>query len=221
MHQIIENYFNAQIIREAFPDVLQGFWVTVLAALSIIILGLGFGLGFALLRCINNRILNALIRFYIEIFRTMPQLVVLIFIYFGLPYAGIRLSAFFSTVVALSAVLAAFSAEIFWTAIVAVPRGQWEAAVALGFRRSQSLFFFILPQALRLALPLVTNRMIAITKGTAFGVAVSLQETLGSAQSVMAIKANPSPLILATFFYLLFFFPLVMFSRYTERHFSR
>lgn len=221
MHQLLENYFNAQVIGAAFPEVLQGFWVTVRAASCIIVLGLGTGLGLALLRYVPSRVLSGLIRVYVEIFRTMPQLMILIFIYFGLPYAGIRLSALFSTVVALAAVLAAFSAEIFWTSIVAVPRGQWEAALALGFRRPRALFVFILPQAIRLALPLVTNRTIAITKGTAFGVAVSLQETLGSAQSVMSMKANASPLTLAAGFYLLFFFPLVMFSRYTERRFSR
>jgi ABC-type amino acid transport system permease subunit len=69
---------------------------------------------------------------------------------------------------------------------------------------------------LRLATPLVTNRAIAITKGTALGISVSLQETLGSAQSMMAILANPSPLTLAAAFYLLFFIPLVIFSRWVE-----
>ncbi|QQX90090.1 amino acid ABC transporter permease [Gluconobacter sphaericus] len=220
MQQIFENYFNLQVLKAAFPDVLAGFWVTVRAAVLIIVMGVSGGLGLALLRFLRNRLLDAAIRFYVEIFRTLPQLVVLIFIYFGLPYAGIRFSAFLSTVIALSAVLAAFSAEIFWAAIAAVPAGQWEAASALGFRRPQVLFLFILPQAIRLALPLVTNRTIAITKGTAFGIAVSLQETLGSAQSVMSIKANSSPLTLAAGFYLLFFIPLVMFSRYLERHFS-
>ena len=79
----------------------------------------------------------------------------------------------------------------------------------------------ILPQAVRLATPLITNRAIAITKGTALGVAVSLQETLGSAQSVMAILANPSPLTLAAGFYLLFFIPLVIASRIIENRMAK
>ena len=74
----------------------------------------------------------------------------------------------------------------------------------------------ILPQAIRLAIPLLTNRAIAITKGTALGTAVSLPEVLGAAQSAMAIAANPSPLTLAAAFYLLFFMPLVVASRWLE-----
>ena len=74
----------------------------------------------------------------------------------------------------------------------------------------------ILPQAVRIAVPLLTNRAIAITKGTALGTAVSLPELLGRAQSAMAIAANPSPLTLAAAFYLLFFVPLVVASRWLE-----
>ena len=74
----------------------------------------------------------------------------------------------------------------------------------------------ILPQAIRIAVPLLTNRAIAITKGTALGTAVSLPEMLGRAQSAMAIAANPSPLTLAAALYLLFFLPLVVASRWLE-----
>ena len=74
----------------------------------------------------------------------------------------------------------------------------------------------ILPQAIRIAVPLLTNRAIAITKGTALGTAVSLPELLGRAQSAMAIAANPSPLTLAAALYLLFFVPLVVASRWLE-----
>ncbi len=220
MQQILDNYLNLEIMREAFPEVLRGFWVTVQASIAVIIIGLASGLALAICRCMRNPIIDCVITAYVEIFRTLPQLVVLIFLYFGLPYIGLTLSPFFATVFGLSAVLSAFSAEIFWASIVASPRGQWEAASALGFKAWRTLTYIILPQAVRLALPLVTNRSIAITKGTALGVALSLQETLGSAQSIMSIKANPSPLTLAAFFYLLFFIPLVAFSRYVERRFS-
>lgn len=220
MQKIIENYLNWDIIREAFPEVLAGFWVTVQASLAVIAIGLAAGLALAILRCLRNPVIDGLITAYIEIFRTLPQLVVLIFVYFGLPYLGLTFSPFFATVLGLAAVLSAFAAEIFWASIIAVPKGQWEAATALAFKPWRTLTYIILPQAVRLALPLVTNRSIAITKGTALGVAVSLQETLGSAQSIMSIKANPSPLTLAAFFYLLFFIPLVAFSRYVERRFS-
>jgi polar amino acid transport system permease protein len=78
----------------------------------------------------------------------------------------------------------------------------------------------ILPQSIRLAIPLITNRSIAITKGTALGAAVSLPEALGSAQSAMSIYANPSPLTLAAAFYLAFFIPLVFLSRVMEKRYA-
>ena len=104
---------------------------------------------------------------------------------------------------------------------MAVSKGQWEAASALGISRVLTLLLIILPQAIRLAIPLVTNRSIAITKGTALGAAISLPEALGSAQSAMSIYANPSPLTLAAGFYLAFFIPLVWLSRAFEKRFAR
>jgi His/Glu/Gln/Arg/opine family amino acid ABC transporter permease subunit len=221
MKQILDNYFNVPVMVEAFPEVLRGFFVTVEVALCVIVLGVALGLAFALLRCAGNRVLNFLITAYVEVFRTLPQLVIMIFIYFGLPYLGIRFSPFLATSLALAAVLAAFSAEIFWATIMAVSKGQWEAASALGLSRRRTLRLVILPQAIRLAIPLVTNRSIAITKGTALGAAVSLPEALGNAQSIMAIQANPSPLTLAAAFYLAFFIPLVWLSRVLEKRYSK
>lgn len=220
MDQILENYFNGPVIAQALPDVFSGFIVTVEVAVCVIVIGVLSGLGLALLRCTNNRLLNALVTVYVEVFRTLPQLVIIIFIYFGLPYLGLTFSPFFATALALASVLAAFSAEIFWATIMAVSRGQWEAASALGISRALTLRLIILPQSIRLALPLVTNRSIAITKGTALGAAISLPEALGSAQSAMSIYANPSPLTLAAAFYLAFFIPLVFLSRMMEKRYA-
>ena len=216
MDSILQNYFDAKVLAAAFPEVLSGFLVTVQVAIAVIVLGTGLGLLLALLRLAEIRPLSIAIAIYTDVFRTLPQLVILILIYFGLPYAGMVLSPFATTCAALGAVLSAFAAEIFWSSIMALPKGQWEAARALGLKNGITLWRIILPQAIRLATPLLTNRAIAITKGTALGVAVALPETLGSAQSVMAIMANPSPLTLAAAFYLLFFIPLVILSRVIE-----
>jgi polar amino acid transport system permease protein len=124
-------------------------------------------------------------------------------------------------VLALGAVLSAFAGEIFWSSIQALPRGQWEAARALGFGKMRMLFRIILPQAWRLAIPMLTNRAISISKGTALGTAVSLPETLGQAQSFMSMVANPSPLTLAAALYLTLFIPLVVASRWVEHASTR
>lgn len=221
MDRILEYYFNPKVMALAFPDVLAGFRVTVAVALLIIVFGIVTGLLLALLRCANLRMLNALITVYVDVLRTLPQLVIIVFIYFGLPYLGVTLSPFVTTVLALAMVLSAFSSEIFWSAIMAVPGGQWDAASALGFGPLRTLLQIILPQAVRLSMPLLTNRAISISKGTALGTAVSLPEMLGQAQSATALAANPSPLTLAAAFYVMFFLPLVVTSRWIERRSAR
>jgi His/Glu/Gln/Arg/opine family amino acid ABC transporter permease subunit len=85
MDRILEYYFNPKVLALAFPDVLAGFRVTVLVSLLIIVFGIAVGLALALLRSANFAILNAVIIAYIDVLRTLPQLVVIVFIYFGLP----------------------------------------------------------------------------------------------------------------------------------------
>ncbi|MET0611357.1 MAG: amino acid ABC transporter permease [Pseudomonas caspiana] len=216
MDALIENFFNLPVMVGALPAMLPGFGLTVLVSLLVIVFGLTSGLALAILRSLQLREVNGLITFYVDVFRTLPQLVIIIFLYFGMPYMGVTLSPLVTTVLALGAVLSAFACEIFVSCMQALPKGQTDAAQALGFGRLRTLFMIVLPQAIRMAVPLLTNRAISISKGTALGTAVSLPETLGQAQSYMSIVANPSPLTLAAGFYLLLFIPLVILSRWLE-----
>jgi His/Glu/Gln/Arg/opine family amino acid ABC transporter permease subunit len=216
MDALLENFFNLPVMVGALPSMLPGFGLTVLVSLLVIAFGLVTGLALAILRSLQLKVVNGLISFYVDLFRTLPQLVIIIFLYFGMPYMGVTLSPLVTTVLALGAVLSAFACEIFVSCMQALPRGQADAARALGFGPLRALFMIILPQAIRMAVPLLTNRAISISKGTALGTAVSLPETLGQAQSYMSIVANPSPLTLAAGFYLLLFIPMVILSRWLE-----
>lgn len=216
MEALIENFFNLPVMVGALPAMLPGFGLTVLVSLLVIVFGLTLGLALAILRSLQMRGVNGLVTFYVDVFRTLPQLVIIIFLYFGMPYMGVTLSPLVTTVLALGAVLSAFACEIFVSCMQALPKGQTDAARALGFGPLRTLFMIVLPQAIRMAVPLLTNRAISISKGTALGTAVSLPETLGQAQSYMSIVANPSPLTLAAGFYLLLFIPLVILSRWLE-----
>ena len=160
-------------------------------------MGVACGLVLAIVRALEWRPADIAIIVFVDIFRTLPQLVIIVFLYFALPYADIQLSPFAATMVALGAVLAAFATEIFWAAIQAVPQGQWDAARSLGLGFFRILLLMILPQAIRIAVPLLTNRAIAITKGTALGTAVSLPELLGRRRapwrSPPTPRRSPSP----------------------------
>jgi polar amino acid transport system permease protein len=215
-----ETFFNGKVMLKYLPDILSGVVVTIELAVLIVISGLLAGLVLALLRSLAIRPLNWLIIFVVDLFRSLPPLVIIVLIYFGGPAADISPSGFVSTWLSLALVLMAFSEEIFWAGITSVHKGQWEAARSTGLTFFQTLTHVVLPQALRVSIPPLTNWTIAITKGTALGAAVAVPEIIGQALSVQSIAANPSPLTLGAAMYLVIFAPLVRYSRWVERRYG-
>ena len=202
------------------PDILSGVVVTIELALLIVVTGIAAGLALALLRSLGVRPLNWLIIAVVDLFRSLPPLVVIVLIYFGLPNAGISPSGFVSTWLSLALVLMAFSEEIFWAGITSVARGQWEASRSTGLSFVQTLLYVILPQALRLTIAPLTNRTIAITKGTALGSVVAVTEILGEASSAVSNSYNPSPLMMGAAAYIVLFLPVVIAARWIETKFA-
>lgn len=218
--RFVFSFFNLEIMARYLPAILSGLLLTVEIALAVIATGLVLGLALALTRSLQIRPLNWLIVFVVDLFRAVPPLVVLVLFYFALPHVGVRLSGVTATWAGLSLVLAAFAEEIFWAGILAVPRGQWEAARSTGLTFGQTLAFVIVPHAVRLTIPPLTNRAIAITKGTALGSVVGVPEILSQAITGQSFAGNPSPLTLGALAYLILFVPFVVFGRWVETRFA-
>jgi polar amino acid transport system permease protein len=218
--RFVDSFFNARVAAQYLPKIVEGFGLTVVLALFIVLTGLAAGLLLALLRSLGLRPLNWLIIFAVDLFRALPPLVIITLLFFGLPAAGMQLSGFASAWLALSLVLMAFSEEIFWAGITSVPKGQWEAARSTGLGFAQTLRYVVLPQAIRLTIPPLTNRTIAITKGTALASVVAVQEILGAAQAGVSFSFNPTPLTLGALAYLVLFVPVVVFGRWVETRFA-
>jgi polar amino acid transport system permease protein len=214
------SFLNPKVMAQYLPLIVQGFWLTVLLALLVVLAGLALGLLLALVRAFGIRPLNWLIIFVVDLFRALPPLVIIVLLFFGLPSAGLGISGFAATWLSLTLVLMAFAEEIFWAGLTSVQKGQWEAARSTGLSFTQALRHVVLPQALRITIPPLTNRTIAITKGTALGSVVGVSEILGAAQSAMSFSANPSPLMLGAIAYLILFIPVVAFGRWVERRFA-
>lgn len=214
------SFLNTRVAAEYAPKIVEGLWLTIALAALVVVSGLALGLVLAVARSAGARVLNWAIIFTVDVFRALPPLVLIVLIYFGLPAAGIGFSGFWATWLALTLVLMAFAEEIIWGSICAVHRGQWEAGRALGLRFIPTLFLIVLPQALRIAIPPLTNRTIAITKGTALGSVVAVAEILGAAQSAMAFSGNPTPLMMGAVAYLLLFLPVVVAGRWVETRFA-
>src|SRR4026209_1347240 len=215
-----ETFFNTRVMARYLPDILSGVVVTIELAALVVVTGITAGLTLALLRSLGIRPLHWLIIGIVDLFRSLPPLVVIVLIYFGLPAINVSPSGFVSTWLSLALVLMAFSEEIFWAGITSIARGQWEAARSTGLSYGQRLMNVVLPQAIRLTIPPLTIRTIAITKGTALGTVVAVTEILGQASSSMSNSYNPSPLMMGAAAYVVLFFPVVVAGRFIETRFA-
>lgn len=216
IHRLVDTFFNPAIAAQYWPDILKGMQVTVVLGLAVILSGLALGLILALLRSGERVWLSVPIVLFADVMRSLPPLVVIILLFFAFPYIDLAMSAFTATWLALTLTLAAYAEESLWAGISSVPRGQREAARSSGLSWAQTLGWVIVPQAWRIALPGLTNRVIAIAKNTALGSVVALSDVLNNAQSASSNTGNPTPLVLGALGYLAIFIPLVLFSRWLE-----
>lgn len=218
--KFIDSFFNARVAEQYLPKIIEGFWLTILLAGCVIATGLLAGLVLAVLRAMGFRPLNWLIIFVVDLFRALPPLVIIVLIFFGLPGMGLEFSGFAAAWIALSLVLMAFAEEIYWAGITSVPKGQWEASRSLGLPFLVTFLLVIMPQAIRLVIPPLTNRTIAITKGTALASVVAVPDILGAAQAGVSFSFNPTPLTLGAAAYLVLFLPVVVLGRWVETRFA-
>jgi polar amino acid transport system permease protein len=218
--RFLDTFFNAEVLARYAPDILAGVWVTVQLSVLIVIVGIGLGAGLAMLRAYRVRALSFLIVIFADVFRALPPLVLILIAFFGLPNAGIMLSSFLVLFLVLTLTLAAFAEEIVWAGLTSVDRGQWEAARSTGLGFTQALLWVALPQAVRLAIPPLTNRAIAITKMTALGTVIGVPDILNQATTAQSFSGNASPLMLAALAYVALFLPFVILARWLERRFA-
>jgi polar amino acid transport system permease protein len=218
---LIETFLNGEVMWRALPMLLRGLVNTFYLAFTAILFGSVAGILICVARLYGPKPLRILAVGFIDIFRALPILVVLIVIYYALPFVGVRLSSFTSATFALSIVLAAFTAEVFRAGIKSIPRGQFEAADALGLPFRLTLVKVIIPQAVRIATPPQTSNCIAIAKDTSLASVVAMPDLLKQATDAQALMANPSPLIAAAAIYLIILWPLVRLVAYLEERPAR
>lgn len=184
----------AQPHRSAGQLVVANLWPLAKAAitktipLTVIsfIIGLAIALAVALARLSPNRILNAVARFYISIIRGTPLLVQLFIVFFALPELNIKIDPFPAAVIAFSLNIGGYAAEIIRSAIMSIPKGQWEAAQTIGHGYLGALRRIVLPQAARVAVPPLSNTLISLVKDTSLASTIMVTELLRTAQIAAA-----------------------------------
>lgn len=218
MPSIMDMFFNIDIMRQSLPLLMSGLWMTLKLCVVVIGLGLVGGLFMGLCSLSPRAWLRRPTIVIVDVLRAIPPLVLLVFVYSGLPFAGVRMSPFAAVVVAFLLNNSAYYAEVYRAGLQSVPKGQWEAARATGLSQTQMLFHVIIPQGVRNVLPDLLSNTIEVVKLTSLASVVSLAELLYQANMVRSVTYNSSPLVLAALIYLVLLWPLVrLVSRYQRK----
>ena len=204
------------------PQLLRGLWTSVrLTAVSLAV-GIPLGLVLALLTSHRSRPVRWAAIGLVEIGRGTPALVMLQFVYYGLPSAGLTLPSFLAAAAALSLTAAAYTSEILRAGLQAVPAGESEAAGALGMSHRDTLRFVVVPQGVRIALPSLMGFAILIFQATSLTFTISVTELLSQAYSIGAATFRYlDVLLLAGLLYLAVTVPAGWLTDRTERRLSR
>lgn len=209
MDVLLQQFFNVDIMGKALPLVLQGLKTTLLICLIVIPMGLAGGVLVALASRSPVRALRITVTLLVDLMRALPPLVVLILVYSGLPFLGLRISPLTAVVIAFFLNNTAYYGEIIRAGIESVPAGQWEASRSTGLRADQAFVWVILPQGLRNVLPDLVSNTVEVVKLTSLASVVSLQEMLYSADMARSLTFNASPIVLAALIYFALLWPAV------------
>ncbi len=186
-----------QLLGEAAPVMLKGAGYTVIFALASMIGGLVLGFPAAIMRMSRWAVVRWPADLYVSMMRGTPLLVQIFVIYYGLPSIGIEFTPVTAGVLALSLNAGAFLSESLRGAIQSIGQGQWRASFSLGLSYWQALRHVVLPQALRVAAPSMSNTLISLIKDTSLVSVITMTELMLATKEVIATTFRPLPLYIA------------------------
>jgi len=181
----------------AWPVMLKGTGYTLLFALASMIFGLPLAGLVTLIRVLHVWGLNSVAAVYVGVIRGTPLLVQVFIVYYGLPSVGIELSPITAGILTLTVNVAAYMSETLRGAIDAVTQGQWQAGTSLGLTRDQTLRFVVGPQALRAAVPSLSNSLISLIKDTSLVSVIAVTELMLATKELISTTFQPFPLYMA------------------------
>ncbi|MBI7525919.1 amino acid ABC transporter permease [Pseudomonas aeruginosa] len=186
-----------ELLGMAWPFLLQGAMYTVLFAAVSMVLGLILGFSVAVVRVTKVPVVSQIAAVYVSAFRGTPLLVQIFVLYYGPPSVGIEFTPVTAGILALTLNVAAYLSESMRGAILGIDKGQWEAGLSVGLTWGQTLWNIITPQALRLAVPSLSNSLISLIKDTSLISVITVTELMLATKEVIAETFQPLPLYLA------------------------
>lgn len=214
---------SIQVALDAFWPILKvGLLYTIPLSLISFAIALIIAVITALMRLSTNKLLNAVAGFYVWIFRGTPLIVQLFIVFYGLPHAHIEMTPWVAAIVTFSLNTGAYAAESIRASVLAIPKGQWEAAESLGMSYWQMLYRIIAPQTFRISLPPITNDFIDLVKGTSLASSITIAEMFMVGQQITARTYDPLAVyIVVAIVYLMFTTILTYVQSMLEKRASR
>jgi cystine transport system permease protein len=185
------------LLQYAAPVMLRGTVYTLLFAVAAMVLGLALGAVIALVRVLRVPLVEQVAALYVSAMRGTPLLVQVFIVYYGLPSIGIEFSPLTAGILALTLNVAAYLSESLRGAVVGVSQGQWLAGTSLGLTRTQTLRHVVGPQALRIAVPSLSNSLISLIKDTSLVSVIAVTELMLATKELISTTFQPFPLYIA------------------------
>lgn len=207
---------NAIQFATWLPDLLSGLKITVLASIVAILTSVVWGCVLASLRCLNLRVLSAVIRIYIVIFRNVPLLVVMFFLFYGLPLVGVDIPAVFCGVISITLNEGAFVAEIIRGSIKNMPRGEVEAAKSLGLGRLTIIRRITFPLAFRASIPMLLGQSSIVIKDTSLFSMIMIMDLTRAGSQYYATYFSPTAIWIVGVVYVAIFLIFTIVGRVVE-----
>lgn len=213
--------FDLNLVRDVWPQILAGAWVTLLLFGASLVLGTAAGLVLALMRLSSVKPFVWFAVVFGWVFRGLPVLIVLFFTFYGLPALGLQLTPLQAGILGLGLEAAAYSAEIIRSGLISVDAGQVEAAEALGLSRRRYMRRIVIPQGVRIMVPPYISNAITLLKSTSIASVITVSEMTGISNRLIASTFKPMEILaVVAVIYLTMSTLLVLIQHGLERRFA-
>lgn len=216
MERLIQ-YLNPAYAWQYREMLLEGMGVTVALSVLTLLIAVPPAIAVALGRRFGPGWVSAPLTGFIYLARSVPAVMMVVFIYLALPFVGPAFSAFTSVLIAMAIVQVVYFSEVFRGALAAIGRGQFDAARSLGLTPRHTLTRVVMPQAAVVAAPPFASSLVLLVQNTSIASAIALNDLMQAAMAVQNITAQPSPLLAAAAGYLIIILPIVRLTRRWER----
>lgn len=217
----VRQYLDPTYVWEYRAMLFDGLGTTLALAVLTLVLSAPPAVAVALGRRFGPRWLGAVLAAVINISRSVPTVLTVVFIYLALPFLGLTFSAFSSVLIALTVMQIVYFSEVFRGALAAVRPGQYDAAKALGLPPAATLVHVIVPQAAVVAAPPFASSLVLLVQNTSIASAIALNDLITAAMAIQNITGQPSPLVAAAIGYVIIILPMVRLTRRWERSMAR